>query len=199
MSSRTRFDERELAVARLYAGSALGLASDPEALLEELAGIGELLDRNPDVEAALASPLVDAAARRSLVETAFRGRLDDVLVNTFQVMNRKGRLGLLRAFIEGFRLELEAAQGLTEVEVVTATGLSDAQRRRTEEVAASWVGGKVRLLEEVDETVLGGMMLKAGDRKLDRTVARELETVGERLFERASQKVQELAARAADA
>jgi F-type H+-transporting ATPase subunit delta len=190
------FDERELALARLYAGAMLGLAEEAgtsESVLEELADVQKLLDRDPDIERTFSSPLVDADLRRELLERAFRGRASDLVVNTFQVMNRKGRLGLLRAFVEGFRLEYEAMKGITEVDVVVAEPLSAEQNARARKVAEKWTGGPVHLVEKVDPEILGGMIFQAGDRKLNRSVSRELDIMAKRLFERASEQVQNAA------
>lgn len=190
-----RFDERDLAVGRLYAGALLELAekdSVAESVLEELAGIEEVLDRDPKVEGALSSPLVDTDLRRKMVETTFRGRASDLVVNTLQVMNQKGRLGLLRALIAGYRLEFEALRGITEVDVVVAEPLSDEQRARAQKTAEDWTGGKVRLVEIVDPEIIGGMIFRAGDRKLNRSVSRELDIMAGRLLERASEQIQNL-------
>ncbi len=191
------FDERELAVARLYAGATLELAEAAgasESVLEELALVGELLDRDPNIESALSSPLVDTEVRRELLETALRGRASDLVVNSLQVMNRKGRLGLLRAFIEGYRREFEAMRGITEVDVVIAEPLSTEQRARAQQVAEKWTGGQVRLVEIVDSEIIGGVIFKAGDRKLNRSVSRELDIMASRLFDCASGHIQDLTA-----
>lgn len=190
-----RFDERELAVGRLYAAAALDLAERAgasDSVLEELVGIGEMLDRNPSVERAFSSPLVDADVRSELIEATFRGRASDLVVNTLQVMNRKGRLGSIRAFIEAYRLEFEELRGITEVDVVVAEPLSDEQRTRARKTAERWTGGKVRLVEIVDPEILGGMIFKAGDRKLNRSVSRELDIMAGRLLDRASEHIQNL-------
>jgi len=189
------FDERELAIARLYAGATLELAEAAgasESVLEELGGLAELLERDPNIERALSSPLVDTEVRRELLETALRGRASDLVVNSLQVMNRKGRLSLLRAFIEGYRREFEAMKGITEVELVVAEPLSTEQRTRAQQVAEKWTGGPVRLLERVDSEIIGGLIFKAGDRKLNRSVSRELDIMASRLFDRASEHVQSL-------
>lgn len=186
------FDERELAVSRLYAGAMLQLAEEAgssESVLEELAGVGELLDRDPNVERALSSPLVDAEIRRELLEKTFRNRASDLLVNTLQVMNRKGRLRLLRTFIEGYRLEFEAMKGITEVAVAVAEPLTSAQRERAQEVAEKWTGGQVRLVEAIEPDIIGGMVFRAGDRKLNRSVSKQLEVMAGRLFEVASEQI----------
>ncbi len=189
------FDERELAVARLYAGATLQLAETAgasDSVLEELAGLGELLDRDPKFELALSSPLVDVDVKRELLETAFRNKASDLVVNSLQVMNRKGRLNLLRAYIEGYRQEFEELRGITEVDVIVAEPLSPAQRARAQEVAEKWTGGQVRLVEIEDDDVIGGMVFRAGDRKLDRSVACELDAMAGRLLERASEQIQSL-------
>ncbi|MCP4200918.1 MAG: ATP synthase F1 subunit delta [bacterium] len=189
------FDERELAVARLYAGATLQLAETAgasESVLEELTGLGELLDRDPRFELALSSPLVDVDVKRELLETAFRNQASDLVVNSLQVMGRKGRLSLLRAYIEGYRQEFEAMRGITEVDIIVAEPLSPAQRKRAQQVAEKWTGGQVRLVELQDPEVIGGMVFRAGDRKLDRSVARELDAMAGRLFERASEQIQSL-------
>jgi len=188
------FDERELAVGRVYGGVVLDLAvkaGTADAVLEELSGLKALLDRDPDFERALASPLVDADTRRGMLEKALRNRASDLVVNSLQVMNAKNRLGLLRAFVEGYRLEFEEEKGITEVDVISAEPLSAEQRVRAEKVASKWTGGVARLVEIVDPEVIGGMVFRAGDRNLNRSVSRDLAIMKTRLFERASQQIQD--------
>lgn len=191
-----RFDERELAVARVYAGATLDLAERAgrsEEVLRELEGVLEVLDRDPDFERALASPLVDAASRRDILEKAFRNRASDLVVNSLQVMNNKDRSRILRAFVEGYRREFEEKNGIVEVDVTSAEPLTEDERRRAEEVAAKWTGGRIRLVEIVDPEVIGGLVFKAGDQKLNRSIARELSIMKRALFERASHQIQNLA------
>ncbi|MFQ5525757.1 MAG: ATP synthase F1 subunit delta [Thermoanaerobaculia bacterium] len=192
----TGFDEREQAVARLYAGATLDLAEEAgtaEAVLEELEGVTSLLDRDVSFEHALSSPLVDADVRRDLLEKALRGKASDLVVNSLQVMNNKGRLELLRAFVEGYRQEYEERNGITEVDVTSAEALTEGQRKRVQEVASKWTGGAVRLVEIVDPEIIGGMVFRAGDRKLNRSISRELDIMKSRLFERASEQIHDLA------
>lgn len=186
------FDEQRLALARLYAGATRRLAAEQgieEDLLEEVQGLVEVLDRNPELAAMFTSPLVEPRERSATLERALRGRASDLLVDALQVMNRKRRLGLLREFAEAYRREFEKAHGIVEVEVTTAVPLSDELRRSTEVVASRLAGAKARLRESVDESLLGGMVMQVGDRKVDTTLARDLAILRDRLMERASQEV----------
>jgi F-type H+-transporting ATPase subunit delta len=181
-----------MAVARLYAEATHGLAvveDCEDAVLDELSVVVDLLDRQPEVEQMFASPLVDTEERSSILERVFRHRLSDLLVDSFQVMNRKHRLGLLRAFAKAYGRVFEESKGIVEVRVTTAIPLGEKQRLRAAESASRLVRGKARLVEAVDPSLLGGMVLQVGDTKFDTSVSRELATIGQRLYECSSREL----------
>src|SRR5690349_10093125 len=119
-------DDRNLAAGRIYGGAMLDLAEErgeADALLGELAELVKVLDGQPQLEELLGSPLVDEDERSAALEKIFRGRSSDLLVDSLQVINRKGRLGLLRAIAEAYRLEYRDRRGLMDIRVRTAVPL----------------------------------------------------------------------------
>ena len=187
-----RVDEQELAVAAVYARSLLGLARDrveADQIEQELADLAGLLDADADLDGYLLSPLVDDEARSAALEKAFRNRANPLVANTLQVMNAKGRLGLLRALAEAYRLENEDRRGEVDVEVTTAVELSDDLRRRITVTASRYAGKTARLIEKVDPDLLGGLVLRVGDRKIDSSLARRIHDARENLFQRASEEL----------
>ena len=188
-----KIDEQTLAVAAVYADSLLELAEDQgvaETILEELAGLVEMLDANAGIEGFFISPLVDMEGRREALDRALGGRASDLLLNTLQVMNRKGRLGLVRALAEAYRRALEELRGEVEVQVTTAVPLGEEIRQRLAESTSGLTGRKARLIEQVDPALLGGMVITIGDRKIDTSVATELQKMHAKLLERASREIQ---------
>ncbi len=198
------FDERELAIAKVYAEAALGLAPSAEAAAElaaEAAAVAATVAADPPLEGLVASPAVDAESRRTLVEKIFRGRVSDLLVDTLQVMNSKGRLGLLGAFAAALAAARDRAEGLLSVEVVSAVPLSDELRRRLREAAIefaarrarasgeAWVPRQARLEETVDPELIAGLVVRFGDEKIDGSAAHQLELVKNRLLDRASKEL----------
>ncbi len=179
-------------MAGVYARSLLGLAADGKeagAIEAELAALAGLLAADPELASYFSSPLVDDEARAATLEKAFRGRASELVVNTLQVMNGKGRLRLVPALAEAYRLENEHRRGEVDVEVTTAVALSDEMRRRIAVSASRYSGRTARLVEKVDPSLLGGLVLKIGDRKIDSSLARQLHAAREGLFERASQEL----------
>lgn len=179
-------------VAQVYARALLGLAEEADAgesVLEELEGLRALLDRLPELERLFASPLVEAEDRARMLEDRLRGRAGDLVVDCLQVMNRKGRLGLVRELVTAYRELYEDARGIVGVRVVTAVPLTGEQRREIAEVASRITGKRARLDEAVDPSLLGGVVLYADDRKLDASVRRRIEEVGDRLFARTASEM----------
>lgn len=184
--------ESGMAVGRLYGKSMLSLAEErgqADELLAELAELVEVLDRNPDLEELFDSPLVEDEDRARMLEKIFGGRASDLLIDSLQVINRKGRLGLLRAIAAGYRIEYRDARGIADARVRTAVPLSDAQRARVRETVARFTGKQVHLIEKVDPAILGGIVIHVDGRKIDGSLASRLRELAELVGERASQEI----------
>jgi F-type H+-transporting ATPase subunit delta len=193
VSDRPKPNEQEVAVARIYARSAFDLAAAEgatESLEDELEELVKQLDREPALERFLSSPLVEIGERQQMLDRLFEGRMSEILLDTLQVMNRKGRSGLVRALAAAYRQELEDRTGRVTVSVRTAVPLTEALRQQLLEAAARFTGRRATLMETVDESLIGGMILLVGDRKVDSSVAKELRQLETQFLDRASQESQ---------
>ncbi len=187
-----KLDAQQVAVARVYALALLELARtnhQEQAVLEELDVMCEHFDRQPRLEEILGDPGVDETERAEILERVLRDRANDLVVNTLQVMNRKGRMALLRHLVEAYRDELAKLENMLDATATTAVPLTAETRKRLVEALTRFTGKKVLLAEAVDDSLIGGMVLRLGDQKIDSSVARELWRVGARLNERASEEL----------
>jgi F-type H+-transporting ATPase subunit delta len=185
-------DERNREIGRLYAEAILHVAEEKgqaEELLEELNGLVEYLDRNPELERFLGSPMIEAEPRAQVIEQAFRGHASDLLLDSLLVVNRKGRLSALRAIAVAYRAELRTLRGWVDIHVRTAVPLTDALRQRLEQTLAAATGRKPTLIEKVDPAVIGGLVVEVEGRKIDASVASRLHDLSEALLARASREI----------
>lgn len=185
-------DDRALDVGRLYAEAMLDLADEQgqgDALLEELAELVAYLDRHPELERFLASPLVDEEGRARVIEELFRGKVSDLLADALQVINRKGRLGLVRAVAEAYRRAHRDRRGFVDVYVRTAVPLTETLRSRLQDALAATTGKKPILIERVVPSLIGGMVVEVEGRKVDASVASWLRDLSGELLARATQEI----------
>lgn len=186
------FNDRELAVAKVYARAMLDLAQQSESsaeVLEELDAILAQAEASEELSDFLSNPVLDIGARRESLEVIFRGRVSDMTLDSIQVINRKGRLQLLPVIAEAYRAELRERQGLVEVHVTSAVPLPEAQRQRLLAAIDRQTGKKSQIVETVDPDILGGLVVRVGDDKIDTSVARELDKLSAALAERASKEI----------
>jgi F-type H+-transporting ATPase subunit delta len=185
-------DSKDLGVGRLYAEAILNVAEEGgqgDALLEELNGLVAYLDRNADLERFFSSPLVEEDARTRVIEEAFRGKASDLLVDSLQVISRKGRLNALRGIAEAYRIAYRDRRGIMDVHVRSAVPLSEAQRAQLTAALASSTQRTPALIEKVDPSLLGGMVIEIEGRKIDASVASRLHHLSEALLFRASREI----------
>jgi F-type H+-transporting ATPase subunit delta len=187
-----KIDDRDLAVGRLYAEAMLALGEErgqSDALLEELQELVASLDQNPQLAHFLASPLVDEEGRTRVIEELFRGRASDLLVDSLQVINRKGRLGQIRAIAEAYRAAHRDLRGWVDAKVRTAVPLSAALRSRLADSIAAFSGKKPSLIEKIDPSLIGGMVVEVAGKKIDASVASRLRDLSAALQARATREM----------
>jgi len=187
-----KLDEKQVSVARVYSRAMLDLAESEgqaESLFEELRDLAALMHRDEGFRRFLISPLVKVGERAKFLEKNLRGRASDLLVNSLQVLNSHGRLDFLDTIIEVYHQEYQGRHGRIDVRVTTAVPLDDALRQQLRSAAERMVGREPELVEEVDESLIGGMIVRVGDRKIDTSVANDLRKLRHRLSERAGQEI----------
>ncbi len=179
--------DKELSLARVYAEAMLAAAAGREqAFVDDLEALTSLLDSEPGFEAVLANPLIDSAGKRALIDKALRGQLSETLVDGLQVMRRKGRLHLVRELAEVVRAIWLERQGKVEVRVASAVALTPALREELSRAVGARLGKRPVLVERVDPRLLGGLVVRAGDAKIDSSVASAVARIEADLLSRAS-------------
>jgi F-type H+-transporting ATPase subunit delta len=187
-----KFTGNELPIGKVYAASLFQLAQQQgagEAVRDELNELAAFVDGNQLFADFLSNPTVDVEARKNVIEKAFRGRLSDIVVDTLQVMNRGNRMVLVGALAAAFAGIHEERAGGVAVQVQTAVPLSDAARTRLQAVISKKTGKNAKIKESVDPNLLGGLVVRVGDDKLDGSVARKLAELLANMLDRASREI----------
>lgn len=169
---------RWCAVADTYAAALLPLAQrqgSARAVLEELEAAALLLEQVEDFALWAAWPGLPVERKLAVLEQAFGGRMSGLACDALLVICRHGRLGLLGQILAALRRRVEQAEGLVRVRVTAAAEPSPAERAALEAVLARRLGAKPVLEVRLDPSILGGLVVVAGDRRIDVSVRAQLE------------------------
>ena len=172
-----------ITTARPYAKAIFALARKNNRLADTAEGLalGAEVIANPSVRALLGSPHVTAAQLSELVNGIAGGKLDENGRNFITLLAQNRRLGFLpeiAALFEQMKAEVENA---VDVEVTSATALSADQESRYAAALQKKLGRTVRLRTKVDQTLLGGAVLRAGDLVIDGSIKGRLDRLATEL------------------
>ena len=168
-----------------YARSILELANErgqTDLVAQELSELAKVIESDPAFETFLANPAVGEADRTRILESVFKNRVSPLVYNFLGVMNRKGRLGLLRQVAGAFEDLLEAQRGIIEVDVFVAQKLSPEQLANVQEKVGQALKRQAVVHQYVDESIIGGIRIRVEDRLLDASVRAQLNAVRRQLL-----------------
>ena len=156
-------------LARPYAVAAFRQAEE-EGRLGEWSGMLDLLAavaRDPTMAGLAANPRVDRARLVDLFIDVCGDRLSETGRNFVRVVGEYGRFALLPAIAQRFAAERAAREGRNQVHVTSAFDLSKAQRGTIVAAMEKRLGTKVTLDCAVDDALIGGVVIRAGDLVID--------------------------------
>jgi F-type H+-transporting ATPase subunit delta len=173
------------AVARVYASSlfeiaeAVGGQESIESTMGELEDILELAKQDASFGEFLASQILSSDDRSRSIETIFRGRASDHVVNFLKVLSDKGRLGRLASIAAAYDQLVQKHFGRIEVDVYTASPASEELLGSLRERLRSVLDKEPVLHPYVDESMIGGLRLRIGDELVDASVSTQLRKIRE--------------------
>jgi F-type H+-transporting ATPase subunit delta len=140
--------------------------------LEQLAGV---LAENGALRARLQAVDVDFAVRQAALDGVMLAGADPLVRNLLYTLLQRGDLGLLGEIIGALRSRVRRAEAEPiPVEVVTAVPLDDAQRQQLMARLEAQHGAGLAYSYRVDPAILGGMIVRVGDKLIDGSVASKL-------------------------
>ncbi|OHB65951.1 MAG: ATP synthase F1 subunit delta [Planctomycetes bacterium RBG_13_62_9] len=160
-------------IADIYARTLMDLAQESgmvEAVSDDLEAISSVLAQELDLQPFLASPYFAEETRRDLMRRVFSGKVNQLTLHFVLVMVEHDRGGLLSRSIDRFRRLYRAYQGYEPVTATVAQGLSDEQTNKLARDLAEAMKIKIDLDVQVDPSLLGGIVIRHGDKLLDNSI-----------------------------
>ena len=167
-----------LGIASRYAQALFEIAKEEKGLksLEaDTDALGAAIAASPELAAMIASPVVAREDQaRAMAAVAAKMGLSTVMANTIALMASKRRLFVLPQLVANLRARIAEEKGEVTAEVTSASALSATQAKALAAALKAKVGKDVKLNTTVDESLIGGLIVKLGSTMIDTSVKAKL-------------------------
>ncbi len=161
-----------------YATALFELASDAGALEQteaDLIAIETALSESTDLSNLITNPVYTRDEQgRGMAAVAGKMGLSTLVSNLIGLMASKRRLFALPELIRIFKALMADHRGEVTAEVTAARALSDTQSSALIEKIKTAIGRDVKLNVTVDESIIGGLVVKVGSRMIDTSIRAKL-------------------------
>lgn len=168
--------------ARRYAGALFRVAIKTGLLDETRSGLDAFVValKNPQILRALNNPRFPEASRQRVMH-ALLSNSGPGMTTFIELLMERSRLDLLPDVARSFGRLVDEHNKVTDAEAVTALPLSELQEAALKSRLEETTGYTVRLKTRVDERIIGGIVVRVGDRQFDGSVATQLRAMRDAL------------------
>lgn len=142
----------------------------------DLQQLGAMIDDSEDFARLIKSPVVSRDDQiKAMDAIADAAAFSDLTKNFVGVVAENRRLFALPSMIKAYQAQLATSRGEATAEVVSAAALTADQLKAVEDALKKAIGTKVQVEQRVDESLLGGLVVKVGSRMIDSSLKTKLQ------------------------
>ena len=146
-----------------------------DSLMEEISMVQAVLNENSDCEKILMHPEIPKSKKLQVIEDVFKGKISDALTGFLRIVVTKGRYKDLPDIFAYFIARVKEYKKIGVAVVTSAIPLVDAQKQKIEKKLLDTTSYRTMEIEyKVDESLIGGLMIRIGDRVVDSTIKSKL-------------------------
>ncbi|WP_296425632.1 F0F1 ATP synthase subunit delta [Yoonia sp.] len=165
-------------IAARYATAVFDLAKDGKtikALESDVGALESAMNQSADLRTLLTSPLYSREEQGAAISAVAKEmKLSATTSNTLALLASKRRLFVLPHLVRVLQDRLAEERGEVTADVTTAKALTKAQTEALAKTLKAQVGKSIIIKETVDESIIGGLIVKVGSKMIDTSIASKL-------------------------
>lgn len=174
------------AVAKRYGRALLDLGQEQNAIdqyQEDLQMVVDTITNNDELSAIWNGKEFTNEAKINIVKAIFAGKVTENIINLLCVIIEKGREKHISEINSMYCIFADEVRKIAYADIISAYPLTGDQEEAIKKQLAKKTGKEIRLNTSVDSSLVGGIMIKFGDKVYDGTVAARLEGMRKKLQE----------------
>ena len=174
------------ASARRYAQAVFEIAlesDDLELWLDDLTQLADSIT-NEELRQTLSAPRISMSQKETLIRESLGSSVGPLALNLMALLSSRGLVEMLPGIADRYQEMLDIHQGVERAEVVSAVSLTGEQQQHVTRMLNDLSGKDVRLTTRVDPEILGGLVIRVGDKVMDGSARARLQNMRRELAQR---------------
>lgn len=166
-------------VAERYARALLDVVqdkkADPQEIGNEIQEVADLMDAQPELANVLSTPTIPTDERLAVLNELFATqKLAPSTLNLLRLLTTRERIPIMREIDEQYRRLVLELKGVQPGVVTSVAPLTDEQQKRLAESLGKALGKTMELSYRTDPELVGGLVVRIGNRVFDASVVTQL-------------------------
>ena len=164
---------RKTRVAKRYAKSLLTLVIDQnelESTYQDMQLVADTCEASHDLSLLLRSPIVKGDKKTAIIHQIFGKKISELSLSFIDIITNKGREAHLEQIANEFISQYKLHKNITTAVVTSAIPLDKDLREKILAIVKAASKGEVDLVEKVDENIIGGFIIRIGDKQVDASI-----------------------------
>ena len=169
----------ESRAALRYAKAILDMAKEKKALTaveKDMRSIAATISDSKELRDVLASPVVSGSSKRNALAEIFKGS-DAITEGSISMLVDNKRIGMLNEVALKYIILNEQLKGKGVAYVTTAVPLNAEMEKKVLKQVATITGDEVTIENKIDESIIGGFILRIGDLQYDASIVNKLNNI----------------------
>ncbi|MDD6402384.1 MAG: ATP synthase F1 subunit delta [Lachnospiraceae bacterium] len=148
----------------------------------EVLELTSILKKNKDLIELLNHPQVDKLEKEKIIKNIFEGKISNEILGLIVMIMDKGHISKIVGVFRYFIKLVKEHKNIGVAKVTSATVLTEAQKSKIENRLIETTSySRMEVTYKVDESLIGGLVIRIGDRVVDSSIKTKLETLSKTL------------------
>ncbi len=157
--------------------------TDAATVLQELTGIQQSMVEIPTFQQFFHSPVIGDDEKKKFITDSFKGKLSSEVYYFLLILVDKGREKYFNDMVGTFHQLTQVLHNRVKAVAVTAVPMSEEAQDKLAASLSTMSGKEVTVENQVDQSLVGGVVVRMGDRVIDGSVRNRLSLLKEELTE----------------
>jgi len=180
-----RYAEALISIASEKNSSAGDSTDYIEIFKQELDMLSQIYNKEATLRKVLLDPSIDKELKKDLLKRIFKSRVKTEILNTLFLLTDKGSISALPGISSEFARLADEKRNILNVEISAYEPLDNDQLDRiVQKIRKQFGAESVKVVVNIDKSLLGGIKIKVGDKVIDSSVSGSLKALGKLLAAR---------------